>query len=138
MTRLRNHKDKERGFTLLEALVTITLATFVLMGLFQSSFTVNKATAQTEQGMEAENLIASRFSGFLSQTSTLTLPFEEEEFIQTKSANYKLIKSLTQDPKHPHCAIAQVTLTWKQGRVSQSRNLECLIPLKDSSLGKTL
>ena len=133
MTRISNHR--RTGFTLLEALVTVTLATLILLGLFQSSFTANKATVQTEQGMEAENLIASRFSEFLSQTSTYTLPFEEEEFIQTRTTNYTLVKKLKQAPTRPHCAIATATLTWQQGQVAQSKALECLIPLESPPLG---
>lgn len=134
MTPLKERK----GFTLLEALTTVTLATLVLFGLFQSSFTSIKATAQTEQGMEAENLISSRFAEFLSQTETYTLPFEEEEQVLTKSASYRLVKRLTQDPERPHCAIAKCTLTWKQGNVSQSKEVECLIPLETSPPGGTL
>jgi len=122
---------KGRGFTLLEALVTITLGTLIMLSVFQSSFTANRATAQTEQSMEAENILASRLSVFLSEAETLTVPINETELIMTKSAEYTLTKSVVKDASRPHCALAKLKLTWKQGRLDREREVECLLPLNE-------
>lgn len=130
---VQRRKIGRRGVTLLEALVTITLATLIMLSVFQSSFTANRATAQTEQSMEAENILASRVSMFLSESETLTVPFNETELIMTKSTEYTLTKSLVKDPSRPHCALAKLKLTWKQGRLNREREVECLLPLNDTT-----
>ncbi|MFA7484326.1 MAG: prepilin-type N-terminal cleavage/methylation domain-containing protein [Vulcanimicrobiota bacterium] len=122
-----------RGFTLLEALVTITLGSLIMLGVFHSSFTANRATAQTEQTLEAENLLSSRLAGFLSEAATLSVPYSETELILTKSAEYTLTKTLANAPGRPNCAHARLVLTWKQGRLNQSRDVECLLPYRETS-----
>ena len=131
-------KKIPKGFTLLESLVTITLATFIMLGIFHSSFTALRANAQTEQVLDAENLIASAFAEFLSDTSSFPPPFQDERSIQTKSTTYTLSRSLVQDPGLQHCLKARVLVTWMQGRKSMSKEMECLLPFENPSPGGPL
>lgn len=136
---MRTHPEarKRRAFTLVEALVTITVATLVAFGLFQSSFTSIRATAQTEQGLDVTDIVNSEFADVLSQNATLSLPLHEKKEIEKGKVTFTVTTNVTQDLALPHCADAEVIVAWKQGYMNQTRRQRCLIPLPKQRVGST-
>lgn len=135
----RRRLKEERGFTLVEALVTITVATLVAFGLILSSFTSIKSTAQTEQGLDVTDIMDSEFASLMSRASTLSLPLHETEEIKKREAVFTVTRNITQDPDHPYCAKAEVVISWKQGQVlvPQTRRQISLLPLPKSAAKET-
>ena len=125
---------RRKGFTLAESLVTITVATLVALGLFQSNFTSIKATVQTEQGLDAANIMDSEFADVLGKVSAMTLPHEQQRIVKTRSTDFSVSTRVVEQPPG-YCAKVSIDLDWKQGNVEQHRHMEALVPLAKPEIG---